>query len=73
MQKMPLVDYQTFEWVAKREDDYYAELRVLSVHQLGDAANVALAFGTEWFDFHNLLKIEGEWKIINKSASHQSR
>jgi hypothetical protein len=48
-------------------------LRVLSVHQLGDAANVALAFGTEWFDFHNPLKIEGEWKITNKSASHKSR
>ena len=37
-------------------DDYYAELRVLFIRQLGDAASVALAFGTEWSDFHNLLR-----------------
>jgi hypothetical protein len=40
---------------------------------MGDAASVALAWGSEWFDFHNLLRIDGEWKIMNKSASHKSR
>ena len=71
--KVPLDD-QHVEWLAKHEqDDYFAEFRVLSVHQMGDAASVAIAFGTEWFDFHNLLKIDGGWKITNKTASHRSR
>ena len=26
-----------------------------------------------WIDFHNLLRINGVWKIMNKSATHSSR
>lgn len=70
LQKRPL-DEELFEIWANEGVNF--ELRVLSVHQMGDAANVALACGNEWFDFHNLLKIDGEWKIMNKSASHRSR
>jgi hypothetical protein len=27
----------------------------------------------EYIDFHNLLKINGVWKITNKTATHSSR
>jgi Putative lumazine-binding len=71
LHKTPLDDKCLEEWV--KHKDPSVELRVLSVHQMGDAASVALGWGTEWFDFHNLLKIDGEWKITNKTASHKSR
>jgi hypothetical protein len=48
----------------------------LSVRQVGDAASVYLSFkGTsdEWLDFHNLLRINGVWKITQKTATHSSR
>ena len=70
--KTGLLDDQTFEEWAQHESPN-VELRVLSVHQMGDAASVALAWGREYFDFHNLLRIDGEWKITNKTASHKSR
>jgi hypothetical protein len=49
------------------------ELRILSVNQMGDVANVLIAFGDEWVDFHNLSKIDGVWKITYKTATHSSR
>jgi Putative lumazine-binding len=54
-----------------------ATIRILSVTRYGDVANVSLVFdgGTEgtWLDLHNLLKIDGVWKITNKTATHISR
>ena len=51
--------------------------RIISVTQTGDAAAVQLSFDSEksggWIDFHNLLRINGVWKITNKSATHASR
>jgi ketosteroid isomerase-like protein len=53
--------------------------RVVSVAQVGDAAAVQLSFdraadkSAGWVDFHNLLRINGVWKITNKSATHSSR
>ena len=51
--------------------------RFVSVTQVGDAASVQLSFESEkiggWIDFHNLLKINGVWKITNKTATHSSR
>jgi putative lumazine-binding protein len=51
--------------------------RFMSVTQVGDAAAVQLSFDSEksggWVDFHNLLRINGVWKITNKSAAHSSR
>ena len=51
--------------------------RVVSISQVGDAANVQLSWDRApnegWIDFHNLLKINGVWKIMNKSATHSSR
>jgi hypothetical protein len=53
--------------------------RFISVTQVGDAATVQLSFdyahdkSSGWIDFHNLLRINGVWKITNKTATHSSR
>lgn len=52
--------------------------RFVSVTQVGDAAAVQLSFDSEksggsWIDFHNLLKVNGVWRITNKTATHSSR
>jgi hypothetical protein len=53
--------------------------RFISVIQVGDAASVQLSFdlasdkSSGWIDFHNLLRINGVWKITNKTATHSSR
>ena len=51
--------------------------RFISVTQVGDAAAVQISFDSErsqgWIDFHNLLRINGVWKITNKTATHSSR
>jgi hypothetical protein len=65
---------RSFEvWAAFPE----ATIRVLRITRAGDVANVMLLFegGTEgtWLDLHNLLKIDGVWKITNKTATHISR
>ncbi len=50
--------------------------RIFSVTQAGDAASVQLSFDSDkangWIDFHNLLRINGVWKITNKTATHSS-
>jgi hypothetical protein len=53
--------------------------RIISVTQAGDAASVLLGFdnvadpSASWVDFHLLLRIDGIWKITNKTATHPSR
>jgi hypothetical protein len=51
--------------------------RFISVTQVGDAASVQLSFDADkswgWIDFHNLLRVDGVWKITNKTATHSSR
>jgi ketosteroid isomerase-like protein len=53
--------------------------RFVSVTQVGDAASVQLSFDFDsdkssgFIDFHNLIKINGAWKITNKTATHSSR
>jgi hypothetical protein len=53
--------------------------RIISVSQVGDAASVQLSWDAasdksrSWVDFHNLLRINGVWKITNKTATHGSR
>ena len=54
-----------------------AVARFVSVTRVGDAAAVQLHItspgSNEWIDFHNLLRINGVWKITNKTATHSSR
>jgi hypothetical protein len=50
--------------------------RFISVTRVGDAAGVQLSWkrgSDEYIDFHNLLRINGVWKITNKTATHSSR
>ena len=53
--------------------------RFISVTQAGDVANVLLGFdnhttpSNSWADFHTLLRINGAWKITNKTATHCSK
>lgn len=53
--------------------------RVISVTQAGDIASVLLGFDNAndlsdgWVDLHTLLRIDGAWKIMNKTATHGSR
>jgi hypothetical protein len=53
--------------------------RVISVTQAGDIASVLLGFDNAddlsngWVDLHTLLRIDGAWKIMNKTATHCSR
>jgi hypothetical protein len=52
---------------------------VLSVTQAGDIASVLLGFDNAddlsdgWVDLHTLLRTDGAWKIMNKTATHYSR
>ncbi len=65
------------EWATP--PDGQVEGRVISVTQAGDVANVVLDFdspagpGESWLDLHNLIRIDGLWKITNKTATHSSR
>jgi hypothetical protein len=63
---------ETFERWANEKGDFI-QPRMISVNQRGDVANVLLGFGDEWVDFHNLARIDGKWKITNKTATHSSR
>jgi hypothetical protein len=51
--------------------------RFISVTQVGDAAAVQLSWdiakSAGYIDFHNLLRINGVWKITNKTATHSNR
>jgi ketosteroid isomerase-like protein len=53
--------------------------RIVSVTQVGDVASVQIVWDRTsipsdvWIDFHNLIKIDGIWKITNKTAAHSSR
>jgi hypothetical protein len=67
---------QVFEdWAAAPDR---ATIRVLEVRLTGDVANVLLVWRAgdaenTYVDSHNLLKIDGVWKITNKTATHISR
>ena len=40
---------------------------------MSDASDPSHRHGTSWVDLHNLLRINGIWKITNKTATHASR
>ena len=67
------LDDETFAIWAKDEGEDPIVPRIFSVNQMGDVANVVLGFGKDWVDSHNLARIDGVWKITNKTATHSSR
>src|SRR5437763_1989322 len=64
------------EWAAPPRANIVG--RLISVQQAGDVACVLLGFDDLadptncWVDFHLLLRIDGAWKITNKTATHSS-
>lgn len=65
------------EWAAPPKANLVG--RIISIQQAGDVAGVLLGFDNaanlpnSWVDFHSLLRLEGTWKIMNKTATHSSR
>ena len=59
------------EWASPPSENVKG--RIVSVTQMGDAAGVVLLFGDDWIDFHSLVRVNGVWKITNKTATHSSR
>ena len=63
-------------WAGSEQD---WEHTILSVTQAGDVASVMLEMrsmsdpGSAWVDIHALLRIDGEWYDMNKTATHASR
>lgn len=59
----------------------HCERRILSVTQAGDVASVMVEMHDapptdtthSWVDIHSLLRVNGEWKDMNKTATHGSR
>jgi hypothetical protein len=66
-------------WATPPPDGRKVTGRIISVTQAGDVANVLLGFddsrgkARSWVDSHSLLRIDGVWKITNKTATHSSR
>ena len=64
-------DWASTNWII------YGE--IISVTQIGDIANVVMEFNNQtdpslsFLDSLNLVCESGEWKITNKTATHQSR
>ena len=69
----PLDEAYFKSWLAGPENWDRTELRVISVARMGDAAQVAIAFGDDRLEFHSLVRVGGQWKITSKTASHRSR
>jgi Putative lumazine-binding len=60
-------------------DQWHVTGRIISVIQAGDVASVVLGFDNNddraqsWVDIHTLLRVDGSWKIMAKTATHASR
>src|SRR5205823_6409976 len=72
---MPITGFAEMATGAPGDVDGSYRARVVSVHQVGDAASAVVAedgyWGTASFiDFFALNKIDGTWKIVNKTFVH---
>ena len=78
-ERKQLISNAFANWAGPVRDGRRSTGRVISVTQAGDVASVLLGFdssagkGSSWVDFHALLRINGVWKITNKTATHSSR
>ena len=67
------------QWASPEGKGKGINCRIISLIQAGDIANVLLAFEDQttppddyWVDLHNLIRVDGVWKITNKTATHSS-
>jgi len=53
-------------------DEYYKKtsITILSIDIIGKIASVKLNYNNWYYDFHNLIKIGNDWKIVDK-VSHK--
>ena len=53
-------------------DEYYKKttIEILSIEVEGKIASVKLNYNNWYYDFHNLIKIDNDWKIVDK-VSHK--
>jgi len=53
-------------------DEYYkkTKIEILSIEVVGTIASVKLNYNNYYYDFHNLIKIGNDWKIVDK-VSHE--
>ncbi|MCK5046152.1 MAG: nuclear transport factor 2 family protein [Candidatus Heimdallarchaeota archaeon] len=53
-------------------DEYYKKttIEILSIEIEGKIASVKLNYNNWYYDFHNLIKIDSDWKIVDK-VSHK--
>jgi hypothetical protein len=84
---MKYIDYQTGEFKDVPIADFIARVKanttrmqrkieIVTVNQEGNAAQAKIRIETEkvlMYDYMNLLKINGEWKIVSKIFSRQSK
>jgi hypothetical protein len=71
---VPITEFLDIAGSAPADTGSY-RARILSVHQIGDAANAVVAEDGYWgtvsfIDFFALNRISGSWKIVNKSFIH---
>jgi hypothetical protein len=71
----PIEEFFTLASSQPADVDGTYEARIVSVEQVGDAATAAIEetgfWGTLSFtDFFSLSRIDGEWKIVNKTFAH---
>jgi hypothetical protein len=76
-QRLDIPVEQLFEMLAKQpmDSDGSFSARVTSVEQEGDAAAATLEEtgcwgGVSFVDFFTLARIDGSWKIVNKTFAH---
>ncbi|TET27917.1 MAG: hypothetical protein E3J70_10925 [Candidatus Heimdallarchaeota archaeon] len=53
-------------------DEHYKKtmIEILSIEVVGTIASVKLNFNNWYYDFHNMIKIGNDWKIVDK-VSHK--
>jgi hypothetical protein len=71
----PIEEFFTMASSQPADVDGTYEARIVSLEQVGDAATAAIEetgfWGTLSFtDFFSLSRIDGEWKIVNKTFAH---
>jgi len=72
---MPLPEYIAMADGQPGDTDGSYKARIVSLEQVGDAATVVLEEEGFWgsvsfTDFFTLAKVEGSWKIVNKTFVH---
>ncbi|MGC9781416.1 MAG: nuclear transport factor 2 family protein [Candidatus Heimdallarchaeota archaeon] len=61
---------ERFKDIDREEYNKNTKIEILLIEVEGTIANVKLNYNSRYYDFHNLIKINEEWKIVDK-VSHE--